>query len=119
MPLRAIIRHRNAFAGSVRTRLLYSARSLDELIYHDELTAATSDTLEVHFTLTRSAPPGWSAHRGRVGAALLSELAFDAVEQPLVYICGPNGFVTAAADALVGLGYDAAAIRTERFGPSG
>jgi ferredoxin-NADP reductase len=37
----------------------------------------------------------------------------------LVYVCGPSGFVEAAANALVELGHDASRIRTERFGPTG
>jgi ferredoxin-NADP reductase len=34
-------------------------------------------------------------------------------------VCGPTGFVEAAADLLVDLGHDPARIRTERFGPTG
>jgi len=37
---------------------------------------------------------------------------------PLVYICGPTGFVETAAGSLVDLGHGARRIRTERFGPS-
>jgi ferredoxin-NADP reductase len=36
-----------------------------------------------------------------------------------VYVCGSTRFVDAAADALLELGYDAAWIRTERFGATG
>jgi ferredoxin-NADP reductase len=35
-----------------------------------------------------------------------------------VYICGPNGFVEAAASALVALGHEPSRVKTERFGPS-
>jgi ferredoxin-NADP reductase len=34
-------------------------------------------------------------------------------------VCGPTGFVEAAADLLVAAGYPAGAVKTERFGPSG
>jgi ferredoxin-NADP reductase len=36
-----------------------------------------------------------------------------------VFVCGPTGFVEAVADLLVRAGHGAAAIKTERFGPSG
>ena len=35
------------------------------------------------------------------------------------YICGPTGFVEAAAAGLVNNGHAPGRIRTERFGPSG
>ena len=35
------------------------------------------------------------------------------------FVCGPTRFVEVAADGLVGLGYEASRVRTERFGPSG
>ena len=38
---------------------------------------------------------------------------------PLLYVCGPTGFVEAVASALVDAGHQEALIRTERFGPSG
>jgi ferredoxin-NADP reductase len=45
-------------------------------------------------------------------------VAWPATDRPLVYVCGPTGFVEAVADALVALGHDASRVRTERFGPT-
>jgi ferredoxin-NADP reductase len=119
VPLRAMLRHRAATTSTVPARLLYSARSLDELIYRDELvTLGESDGVQVRFTLTRRWPADWAGYRGRVDAGLLERAAFAPAERPLVYICGPNGFVEAAANALVSLGHEPERIRTERFGPS-
>jgi ferredoxin-NADP reductase len=39
--------------------------------------------------------------------------------QPACFVCGPTGFVEAAADFLVGSGHDPRRIKTERFGPTG
>jgi ferredoxin-NADP reductase len=36
-----------------------------------------------------------------------------------VFVCGPTPFVEHVADLLVELGHDPAAIRAERFGPTG
>jgi ferredoxin-NADP reductase len=46
------------------------------------------------------------------------ETAWPPAERPLVYICGPTGFVEAIADGLVTLGHDPSRIRAERFGPT-
>jgi ferredoxin-NADP reductase len=40
-------------------------------------------------------------------------------QEPLIYICGPTGFVEAVAEALVNAGHLPARIKTERFGPTG
>jgi ferredoxin-NADP reductase len=69
-------------------------------------------------TLTREQPDGWTGHIGRVGPELLAEVARPTVRRPLVYVCGPTGFVEGVADELVALGHEPARIRTERFGPT-
>ena len=40
-------------------------------------------------------------------------------ERPLVYVCGPTGFVETVSQGLVHAGHDPSRIRTERFGPTG
>jgi ferredoxin-NADP reductase len=120
VPLRSMLRHHVAVHSTVPVRLLYSVRSLDDVIYREELEQlGTHDGLGVHFTLTRNWPEGWPGYRRRIDAALLREIAWTADERPLAYICGPTAFVEAAATGLVELGYDAERIRTERFGPTG
>ncbi len=119
VPLRAMLRHRAASSSTAPTRLLYSVRGLDEVIYRQELEAlGASDGVDVRLTLTRRWPTDWAGSRGRVDAALLESAAFAADQRPLVYICGPNGFVETAANTLVELGHAPERIRTERFGPS-
>jgi ferredoxin-NADP reductase len=117
-PLRAILRHRERTGSTVPTRLLYSARSLPDVIYRDELDSY-HDGVQVTYTLTRSQPPGWTGHSGRVNAGLLAEVAWAADADPLTFVCGPTSFVEAVAEALVGLGYPPARVKTERFGATG
>jgi ferredoxin-NADP reductase len=119
VPLRAMLRHRAASGGDVPARLLYSARSLDDVIYRDELDRlAAAGEADVRLTLTREAPDGWQGYRGRVDRELLADVAWPAAERPLAYVCGPTAFVEAVAAELVGLGYDPGRVRTERFGPT-
>jgi len=118
VPLRSMLRHRRRSGSGVPARLLYSARTLEDVIYRAEL-EQPDDGLEVALTLTRSQPPGWTGHARRVDAELLSEVAWPASEQPRTYVCGPTSFVEAVAGALVELGHDPARVRTERFGGTG
>jgi ferredoxin-NADP reductase len=118
VPLRAMLRHRRRSGSDVPVRLLYSSRSLDDVIYRMELDEP-SDGVEVVHTLTRQQPAGWSGYSRRVDAALLSEVAWPAHEEPRTYVCGPTSFVEAVAKALVDLGYPPTRVKTERFGATG
>jgi ferredoxin-NADP reductase len=118
VPLRSILRHRDRIGAATPIRLLYSARSLSDVIYRDELDQH-HDGVEVIFTLTRSQPPGWTGHSGRVDAAMLSDVAWPAGRDPLTFVCGPTSFVEAVAGGLVGLGYPPGRVKTERFGATG
>jgi ferredoxin-NADP reductase len=120
VPLRAMLRHRVAAAGAVPVRLLYSARTLAEVIYKDELLAAAQEPgVDVRFTLTREQPDGWDGYDRRVDRDLIADAAWAPADRPLAYVCGPTAFVEVAADALVSLGHEPGRIRTERFGPTG
>ena len=120
VPLMAMLRHRAARQSTVDTRLLVSARSLDDLLYRDELAElAAGDGLDVRYTLTRTAPPGWTGFNRRVDSDMLTALGPGPDARPRVFVCGPTPFVESVADLLVALGHDPAAIHAERFGPTG
>jgi ferredoxin-NADP reductase len=118
VPLRSILRHRQRTGSDVPARLLYSARTLPDVIYRDELDKYR-DGVQVSYTLTRSQPPGWTGHTGRINQALLELVGWPAEANPLAYICGPTSFVETAAAGLVGLGYPPERVKTERFGGTG
>jgi ferredoxin-NADP reductase len=121
VPLMAMLRHRAAVGSTVPTRLLYSSRSLEDVIYRDELDRLrmSSPMLGVVQTLTRAQPPGWTGYTRRIDSQMLREVAWPLDQHPLAYICGPTPFVETAAASLVTLGYEPARIKTERFGPTG
>jgi len=121
VPLMAMLRHRAAAGNSVPTRLLYSSRSLEDVIYRDELErfVKSSTMLEVVHILTRAQPPGWTGYARRIDTQMLREVAWPVGQHPLAFICGPTPFVETAAASLVTLGYEPARIKTERFGPTG
>jgi ferredoxin-NADP reductase len=124
VPLMAMIRHHSATASDVPVRLLYSARTFDDVIYQDDLANfdESDSAVEIFYTLTRSQPAGWHGFGRRIDNEMLEELALPVVRQgatPLVYICGPTSFVETAASLFVEMGLDSTRIRTERFGPTG
>jgi ferredoxin-NADP reductase len=118
VPLRAMLRHRQRSGSDVPVRLLYSSRSLDDVIYASEL-AELADGVEVVQTLTRAQPPGWTGYRRRVDDALLRDVAWPSGERPLAYVCGPTSFVETVASGLVALGFPPGRVKTERFGATG
>jgi len=126
VPLMAMLRHRAAAGARVPARLLYSARTWEDVIYRDELAqlGAAGSGLAVAYTLTRSQPPGWGGYARRIDSAMLAEVAAPLSggllrAAPQVFICGPTLLVEAAANGLVQTGVPSKQIRTERFGPSG
>ena len=68
VPLMAMVRQRAADGDSVPTRLLYSARCWEDVIYRDELERLAGDGLDVVYTLTREQPDGWTGYARRVDA---------------------------------------------------
>lgn len=121
VPLMAMIRHRVAVGSTIPVRLLYSVRSPEDIIYHDELERLVKSTtlLEVVYTLTRVQPPGWTGYQRRIDTDILREVVWPLDQHPWMFICGPTPFVETAAASLVALGYEPGRIRTERFGPTG
>jgi ferredoxin-NADP reductase len=115
VPLRAILRHRQRSGSAVPARLLYSSRSLEDVIYRKELDRYRGGA-NVRYTLTRRQPPGWGGFSGRVDDAMLARIAWAASQRPLAFVCGPTPFVEAVAELLVARHYPESRVKTERFG---
>jgi ferredoxin-NADP reductase len=119
-PLMAMIRLRAAAGSDADTRLVFSSRSWDDIIYREQLERLNGNGLTVVHTLTPSQPPpGWTGYARRVDAEMLEEVGPGPAGRPRVYVCGPTPFVEAVAEALVHLGHQPQQIKTERFGPTG
>ena len=121
VPLMCMTRTLAIANSAVQARLLISARSWEEVIYREELRRLAEQLpgLVVDYTLTRAQPPGWSGYSRRVDHDLLAEAVWPAGEGPLIYVCGPTGFVETVASVMIELGNDPGRVKTERFGPTG
>ena len=111
VPLMAMLRLARRAGRSELVRLVVSVRAPDDLLYGAELPGP-----ETTVVYTRRAPEGVDRPPGRLSAA-------DLVPPPggaeVAYVCGSAGFADTATDLLVASGVPAAAIRVERFGPTG
>ena len=121
VPLMCMLRHRAAVGAHPPTRLLYSARTLGDVIYQAELDElAQSDAgPEVVPTLTGATPAGWTGYARRIDERMLAEVAWPAAQRPATFVCGPTPLVESVARDLVRLGHEPGSVKTERFGPTG
>ncbi|MEV6813857.1 ferredoxin reductase [Micromonospora sp. NPDC051296] len=121
VPLMAMLRARRAAGSRAPFRLIYSVRTPTDVFYADELRRRVRDDagLDVAYVYTRQAPEGWRGEPHRLNLADVNTHGWPPDLEPLVYVCGPTGFVETVSDLLVGLGHPARRVRTERFGPTG
>lgn len=121
VPLMSMLRHRLDAGAQHPTRLLYSSRTFEDIIYFSELEkmGEADGALKIFHTLTRSHPGGWNGYARRIDQDMLREVAGPLGKSAQVYICGPTLLVESAANTLVKLGIKPGQIRTERFGPTG
>ena len=117
VPLMAMLRAHRRAASPAPMRLLYSVRSPAMAYYREELALAPEQLRAiVRHVYTRDAPAGYDRSVGRLTPESIAEAVLPAQEQPRVYLCGPDAFVDAVAEALLVQGHPYARIRTERFG---
>ncbi|MCU1606739.1 MAG: Oxidoreductase FAD-binding domain protein [Modestobacter sp.] len=109
VPLVAMVRHARDIARLDLLRIAVSARTLADVPYADELVAAGAVVVT-----TREA-------HGIRPAARLTAMDLLPLWEPdqVAFVCGSAPFAEAASQLLVGMGVAPAAIRVERFGPSG
>src|SRR5262249_26059064 len=83
-PLMAMLRHRARQKARIPALLLYSSRTLEDVIYREELEAMVSRDPDVRVvrTLTRQQPPGWTGPRRRIDKELLADSGFPPEQNP-------------------------------------
>ena len=121
VPLMAMVRQRAQIGAGVPCTLLYSSRTVDDIIYADELSrlGGRSDGLRVIHALTRAQPPGWTGYSRRIDMRMLAEVLEGTGRMAQAFVCGPTPLVESVAESLVNIGLAPSQVRTERFGPTG
>jgi ferredoxin-NADP reductase len=111
VPFASMVRHARDVGRTDLLRLAVSARTRQDVPYHDELEAAGA-----FIALSRADLPQRAA--GRLTAAEVAGLVGSDGDDPC-YVCGSENFAEGASDLLMGAGVATRRIRVERFGPSG
>jgi ferredoxin-NADP reductase len=121
VPLMAMLRHRHAVDSNIPTRILYSSRTYEDIIYRVKLETLQKGQsgLEVFHTLTRGIPENWKGYRRRIDLPMLAEVIKPFGTSLIAYVCGPTSLVEVVANGLVTLEIPPEHVRTERFTPTG
>ncbi len=114
-PLMSVVRYLTDTAWPGEIKLLFSAKSEDEIIFRHELETLASRHPNLHVLITLTQPSDrWSGPRGRISPELLRHLASDA-DDTLFHICGPNAMMDATRQMLQQIGIRDEQIKTEAF----
>jgi glycine betaine catabolism B len=119
VPLLAMLRQRRDVDSDTPAALLLASRTWSDVLYAEELLAESERPhgMQLRFALSRQAPQRPQDYGRRIDAAMLAEVIGLLPAAPAaVFICGSNGFVNTAADAVLAAGVPATAVRTERYG---
>ena len=118
-PLRSMIRQRRVLSLTVPTALLLSARTGMDVLFSEELHSIESSdpAFLMALAITRERPARGLDYGRRIDGAMVQETLARLDRMPAhVFVCGSNGFVNIATDAVLLAGVDASSVRTERYG---
>lgn len=93
------------------------ARRPSDIIFRERLEhmAARVDGIDLHWVVEGTDPyTPWTGYRGMFNQLMLGLMAQDYLERE-VFCCGPEPFMRAVREALVGLGYDMERYHQESF----
>ncbi|RYG91976.1 hybrid-cluster NAD(P)-dependent oxidoreductase [Loktanella sp. IMCC34160] len=93
------------------------ARSPSEIIARRQFEhmAARVPGIKIHWVVEQDDPYGvWTGYRGRLTQIMLGMMAQDYMDRD-VYCCGPEPFMQAVREMLIGLGYDMSRYNQESF----
>jgi predicted ferric reductase len=108
-PIRALIE--SVAAGDRDVVLLYAARTVNDLVFADELRALTP---RCHFILSQVATTDDGHERGRIDRTMLERLVPD-VQEREAFVCGPPPMMKSVLGALRVLQVKGSQIHYERF----
>lgn len=114
-PYRSMIRYIFAKKLPVRVTLLYSARTVVDFAFKEELDSAMirHPNLQAIYTITRPDQTPWTGRIGRINEAILRDHLGPT--GTLYYICGPDEMIKEGSQQLKTLGIPSPMIRSERW----
>lgn len=120
VPFMSMIRYAVVKGLTVPTRLLFSSKSAEFVIYAEELATLERehDWLEVVHTFTRAPGDPNARYHRRIDAAMVAESIGELAGDPksiIGYVCGAPELVDAAQAALLSCGLDPERVRVEKY----
>ncbi|MGD9786104.1 MAG: FAD-binding oxidoreductase [Hyphomicrobiaceae bacterium] len=119
VPIMSIIRHRAHVAPDTPAVLLYGARTMDDLIFADEL--VRREQWEPHFSTVFAFSRGKAQRDTDFSRRIDSEIIGAALARlpsrpALTFVCGSNAFAESVSAMIADSGVPPGTIRVERFG---
>ncbi|HLC74207.1 MAG TPA: FAD-dependent oxidoreductase [Candidatus Nanoarchaeia archaeon] len=115
-PLMSILRYIIDKKININVTLLFSNKSVKDIIWHEELVELQEkfNNFKVFFTLTQNEDDNWKGFTGRVSADLVKNCVKDIYRQ-VYYICGPSAMVDATVKDLKLLNINDSNIKVEKY----
>ena len=118
-PFRGFVREATVRNLETRITVLYSARTTNDIIFHEEFRelAQVNPNFNFYATCTRIVPEDpWTGRRGRIDSAWVKEHIHD-LANSVFYACGPNALVeTIEHMVLNDLGVPKEQMKLEKWG---
>jgi ferredoxin-NADP reductase len=117
-PMMAMLRYIDDLCLDTTVTLLYCVRTIDDIIFNDELKElrVRMKNFQFHVLLSK-AHPEWPGPRGHVSREFIETALGDLASRDF-FLCGPPSFMEAAHSILIGLGVKPERIGQESFGAS-
>ncbi|MBU6389575.1 RnfABCDGE type electron transport complex subunit D [Patescibacteria group bacterium] len=114
-PFRSMLKYLTDTGARRTVTLLYMNKSAEEIAYADIFHEAQAKTgARIVYTLTDTAPPGWSGRIGRIDERMVREEVPDFADRTF-YISGPHAMVVGIEQTLRNLGVGANRIKKDFF----
>ena len=116
-PMMAMTTYRYDLGGDPDICFVQCAKRPSELVFRRSLEhmASRVPTINLHYVVGEDDPYGaWTGYRGSFNQLMLGLMAPDYLERE-VYCCGPEPFMQAVRDMLIGFGYDMDHYHQEAF----
>ncbi len=115
-PFMSMIREKVDLSLDRTVYLFYGAKTLDEVIFHDEMVEVSRRVDNIHyFPVLEDPPDGYEGARGLITADLMKEKLGDLADKTF-YLCGPQGMYDFCMPSLEQMGIPRRKIRNEVYG---
>lgn len=114
VPFRSMWRYIRQKELDMGITLLYASKSLQYVIYREELESLDTKQVKLVHTFTRNQDPSWRGYSRRIDREMLVECIKD-FDGKLFYVCGPPAMCNCVVADLLDLHVERDFIKTEKY----